>query len=142
VDESKGINSVTKPCIVIAGNGMCSAGRIKHHIRNGINNEKNTLLFVGFQAQGTLGYWLKKGEKRIRLLGIQTDVKAKIESIEGFSAHADYGELIEWLNNFTPKPKKVFITHGEEEQSKAFSKRISKLGYENYVPSMNEEIEI
>lgn len=142
VEESKKINSVTKPCIVIAGNGMCTAGRIKHHIRNSIDNPKNTLLFVGFQAQGTLGYWLKKGEKRVRLLGVEVDVKSRIESIEGFSAHADYGELISWLKNFSPKPKKVFITHGEEEQAIAFSKRISDLGYENYIPSMNEEIEI
>ena len=69
-------------------------------------------------------------------------VKAKIESIEGFSAHADYNELIAWLKNFTPKPKKVFIIHGEEIQAQAFSKRISKLGFDNYIPSMNEEIEI
>ena len=89
VDESKSINNVKGPCIIIAGNGMCSAGRIKHHIRNGISDPKNTLMFVGYQAQGTLGYWIKKGEKRIRLLGQQVDVNAKIESIEGFSAHAD-----------------------------------------------------
>ena len=79
---------------------------------------------------------------KVRLLGVEVNVKAKIESIEGFSAHADYNELIQWLKNFSPKPKKVFITHGEEEQSIAFSSRISKLGFNNYVPSMNEEIEI
>ncbi len=141
-DQSKAINSIRTPCIVIAGNGMCSAGRIKHHIRNSIDNPKNTLLFVGYQAQGTLGYWIKKGEKKIRLLGMQLSVKAKIESIEGYSAHADYSELISWLKNFSPKPKKVFITHGEEVQAQAFSKRISKLGFVNYIPSMNEEIEL
>lgn len=141
-EESKALNSIKKPCIIIAGNGMCSAGRIKHHIRNSINNEKNTLLFVGFQAYGTLGYWLKKGEKRVRLLGVEVDVKAKIESIEGFSAHADYNELISWLNNFSPKPKKVFLIHGEEDQQKAFSKRISALGFENAIPSMDDELEI
>ena len=140
--ESKTLNDIQKACIIIAGNGMCSAGRIKHHIRNSISNNKNTLLFVGFQAQNTLGYWLKRGEKRIKLLGVEIDVKAKIESIEGFSAHADYDELIEWLNNFSPKPKKVFVTHGEEEQIKVFSKRISKLKFDNYAPSMNEEIEV
>jgi metallo-beta-lactamase family protein len=141
-EESKQLNVLNKPCIIIAGNGMCSAGRIKHHIRNGIENYKNTLLFVGFQVQGTLGYWIKKGEKRIKLLGVELEVNAKIESIDGFSAHADYKELIEWLNNFSPKPKKVFLTHGEEEQIRLFSKRISKLGFNNYAPSMREEIEI
>jgi metallo-beta-lactamase family protein len=141
-EESKAINFIKKPCIVIAGNGMCSAGRIKHHIRNGIDNEKNTLLFVGYQAQGTLGYWIKKGEKKVKLLGVELPVKAKIESIEGFSAHADYNELIVWLNNFSPKPKKVFITHGEEIQAKAFSKRIEKLGFISYIPALNEEIQL
>ena len=140
--ESKALNSIKKPCIIIAGNGMCSAGRIKHHIRNNIDNPKNTLLFVGYQAEGTLGYWLERGEKNIRLLGVEIPVRAEIESIEGFSGHADYNELITWLNNFSPKPKKVFVTHGEILQMNAFSKRISKLGYLNYIPSMNEEIEL
>jgi len=141
-EESKKLNSIKKPCIIIAGNGMCSAGRIKHHIRNSIDNPKNTLLFVGYQAEGTLGYWLKKGEKRVKLLGVEVNALAKIESIDGFSAHADYNELIAWLNYFNPKPKKVFITHGEELQINAFSKRILKLGFDNYAPSMYEEIEL
>lgn len=141
-NESKALNFIEKPCIIIAGNGMCSAGRIKHHIRNSISDEKNTILFVGFQVQGTLGYWIKKGEKRVRLLGLEVDVNAKVESIDSFSGHADYKELIQWLKNFSPKPKKIFITHGEEEQSKAFSKRISDLGFSNYIPSMNETIEL
>ena len=141
-NESKALNFINKPCIIIAGNGMCSAGRIKHHIRNSISDEKNTLLFVGFQAQGTLGYWLKKGEKRVRLLGVEVDVNAKIESIDSFSGHADYIELIKWLKNFSPKPQKVFITHGEEQQSLAFSKRIQAEGFDNYVPVMGETIEL
>jgi len=140
--ESKALNFINKPCIIIAGNGMCSAGRIKHHIRNGIDNENNTLLFVGFQAQGTLGYWLKQGEKRVRLLGVEINVNAKIESIDSFSGHADYNELIQWLKNFSPKPKKIFITHGEEQQGLAFSKRIAKEGFVNYVPVMGETIEL
>jgi len=141
-NESKALNFINKPCIIIAGNGMCSAGRIKHHIRNSIDNEKNTLLFVGFQVQGTLGYWLKKGERRVRLLGVEVDVNAKIESIDSFSGHADYKELIQWLKNFSPKPKKVFITHGEEEQSLVFSDRIKAEGFDNLVPSMGEMIEL
>ncbi|MFA5259118.1 MAG: MBL fold metallo-hydrolase [Candidatus Pacearchaeota archaeon] len=141
-EESKALNSIKRPCIIIAGNGMCTAGRIKHHIVNSIDNPKNTLLLVGYQAEGTLGYWLENGQKRIRLLGVQMDVRAKIESIDGFSGHADYMELISWLKNFSPKPKRVFITHGEDIQIKAFSKRISQLEYDNYVPSMNEEIEL
>jgi metallo-beta-lactamase family protein len=140
-DESKEINGVNEPCIIIAGNGMCSAGRIKHHIVNNIEDDKNTLLFVGFQVDGTLGYWIKRGEKRIRLLGRDVEVNSKIEIIEGFSAHADKVGLLKWLKNFSSKPK-VFIIHGDEDQMVALSKTLTKEKYENYIPSLDEEINL
>jgi metallo-beta-lactamase family protein len=140
VDESKKINSENGPFIIIAGNGMCTGGRIKHHIRNNIEDPKNTLLFIGYQTKGTLGYWIKKGEKQIRLLGDSKRVNAKIETIEGFSAHADYNDLIKWLKNFSPKPKKVYIIHGDEEESRAFFKKIVKEDFKAYIPSLNEKI--
>ena len=142
VGQSKIINGVTKHCIVIAGNGMCTAGRIKHHIRNNIENPKNTLLFVGYQVEGTLGYWIKKREKIIRLLGTEVKVNATIEAIDGFSAHADYLGLISWLNNFSSKPKKVFVTHGDENQSLAFSERINKMKFTSIVPSIRDKVEL
>ncbi len=138
VEQSKAINVISDPIIIIAGNGMCTAGRIKHHIRNNIGNPNNTLLFVGYQAEGSLGYWIKKGEKKIKLLGIEAEVKSKIESLDGFSAHADYLGLIRWLKNFTVKPKEVIICHGEETQSIAFSKRVQKEGMNTYIPSIGE----
>jgi len=140
VEESKVINEITEPCIIIAGNGMCSAGRIKHHLRNGIYNSKNTILFIGYQVTGTLGYWIKKGEKRIRLLGHEVDVKAKIESIDGFSAHADYKELLQWAKNFSPKPKKIYLVHGDEDQIIPFSKRLKENNLASYSPSLRETI--
>jgi len=142
VDESKAINHVTEPCIIIAGNGMCSAGRIKQHIKLNIGDEKNTLMLIGYQAEGTLGYWIKKGEKQIILLGTKVDINAHIEFIEGFSAHADCCDLMSWLKNFSPKPKKVFVCHGEEEQSKAFAERINEEGFESYIPSQREELKL
>jgi len=142
VEESKAINSEKGPFIIIAGNGMCSAGRIKQHIKLNIGDKKNTLMFIGYQAEGTLGYWIKKGEKQAILLGTKIDVNAKIEFIEGFSAHADYNDLINWLNNYSPKPKKVFVCHGEEEQSMAFAERIEKDGFESYVPSQRETLKL
>jgi len=142
VDESKEINDFSKSCIIIAGNGMCTGGRIKHHIRNDIDNPNNTLMFIGFQARGTLGYWINKGEKMIRLLGTEVEVNAKIESLEGFSAHADRKGLMAWLKNFSPKPKKVFIVHGEEKQSMEFEKRVKKEGMSAYIPSLGENIEL
>ena len=140
--ESIEINGVSQPCIVIAGNGMCSAGRIKHHIANNIEDEKNTLLFIGFQCEGTLGSWIQKGEKNIRLLGKELEVKAKIESIEGFSAHADRVGLLKSIKYFAPKPKKVFIIHGDLEQQEALSKTLTKEKYESYIPSLNESINL
>jgi len=142
VEESKKINNVKEPCIIIAGNGMCTAGRIKHHIRNNIEDPKNTLLLVGYQVRGTLGYWLEHKEKIIRLLGVQIKVNSKIESIDGFSAHADYNELISWLNNFSPKPKKIFIVHGDDSQSLAFSTRINKMKFTSIVPSIGDKIKL
>ena len=140
VKESIKLNNINEPCIIIAGSGMCTGGRIKHHIKHHIWNKRNIMLFVGYQAKGTLGYYIKKGEKRIRLLGTEVAVKAKIESIESFSAHADYKGLLNWLKHFSPKPKKVFIVHGEEEAMVPFSKRIEKLGIKTKIPEMEEEI--
>jgi metallo-beta-lactamase family protein len=140
--ESIEINGVTEPAIIIAGNGMCSAGRIKHHIANNIEDEKNTILFVGFQVEGTLGYWIQKGEKHVHLLGKELEVKAKVESIEGFSAHADKVGLLKWIKNFAPKPKKVFITHGDLEQQEALVKTLTKEKLEAYIPSLNETLDL
>jgi len=125
VDDSKKINFLKDSCIVIAGSGMCTAGRIKHHIKNHIDDSKNTILFVGYQVQGTLGYWIKKGEKRVRLLGTEIDVNAKVESID---------------RSF--KAKKVFICHGEEKTCFKFAKKVEKLGFKTYIPSLKEEIKL
>jgi len=140
VDDSKSINEVDEPCVIIAGSGMCNAGRIKHHIANHIEDPKNTILFVGYQSHGTLGYWIKKGEKNIRLLGQQKQVNAHVESIDSYSAHADYKGLISWLSNFAPKPRKVFLIHGEERSMKSFSKRLKDLGYTISIPKLKEKI--
>lgn len=140
VDDSKKITEEKKQSIVIAGSGMCTSGRIKQHILRNIQDTKTTILFVGFQVEGTLGYWIKKGEKIVRLLGHQIPVNAKVESIDSYSGHADYKGLLEWLNYFYPKPKKAFITHGEEKTSNEFSKKVEKLGIDSYIPSQGEKI--
>lgn len=140
VDDSKSIDRTDKPAIVIAGSGMCTGGRIKHHIRNNIDDEKNTILFVGYQVKGTLGYWIKKGVPRIRLLGTEVEVKSKVEEIDSFSAHADYAQLLNWLKYYSPEPKKVFIVHGDEESAVSFSEKVGKKGIKTYIPSMKETI--
>jgi metallo-beta-lactamase family protein len=142
VEDSKRINTIKTPCIIIAGSGMCTAGRIKHHIKNYIDDPKNTILFVGYQVEGTLGYWIKKGAKKIRLLGTEVMVRSNIETIESFSAHADYKELLVWLRMFSPKPKKIFICHGDEKTSISFRKKVEKLGLKAYIPSMKEILKL
>jgi len=140
--DSKKINNFSGPHIVIAGNGMCSGGRIEYYIKNYIDDKNNTLMFTGFQAEGTLGRAIKSGEKKVRVLGSEVEVKAKIEVPEGFSAHADRLGLMAWLKNFSPKPKKVFIVHGEEIQMKAFEKRVNAEGMKTRIPSFGEKIEL
>jgi metallo-beta-lactamase family protein len=142
VDDSKAIDLEKKPCIIIAGSGMCTSGRIKHHIAANIEDPKNTILFAGFQVEGTLGYWIKKGKKRVKLLGKQFNVNSKVVSIDSYSGHADYKGLIEWLKYFYPKPKKVFICHGDEKVEREFAKKVEKLGIETYIPDMAEIIKL
>ncbi len=138
--ESIKLNNYHKPCIIIAGSGMCNGGRIRHHLKHGIWDKKNTILFVGYQAEGTLGRHLIEGEKRIRMMGSELVVKADIEKINSFSAHADSNELVKWIEGFKEKPKKVFIVHGEEKSTIALK---SKLKNHNcYIPEIGEEIEL
>jgi len=133
------INTIKTPCIVLAGSGMCSGGRIKHHIANNIEDENNTLLFVGYQVKGTLGNLIQSGAKSISLLGKEVKISARIETEEGFSAHADKDGLLEWLDNFKGKPK-VFLIHGDEDQQIALEKTLKAKGFECHIPSLNEEL--
>ncbi|MBT7706535.1 MBL fold metallo-hydrolase [archaeon] len=140
-EESLEVNSIKSPCIILAGSGMCTAGRIIHHIANNIEEENNTLLFVGFQVNGTLGNKIKGGEKKIILMGKELKVKSKIEAIEGFSAHADKDDLYKWLNNFSTKPK-VFIIHGDEEQQIPLKENLEKEGFKVHIPGLGEVLEL
>lgn len=142
VYDSMKLNNIKGPCIIIAGSGMCTGGRIKHHIKHNIWNPRNTILFVGYQAEGTLGYHIKRGEKIIKLLGTSVAVKAKVESIDSFSAHADYRGLLTWLKFFNPKPKRVFIVHGEQKSMERFEKKVNNLDIKTKIPEMNEKITI
>ncbi len=114
-EDSRKINKLQKPAIIIAGNGMCTAGRIRHHLKHGIWDSRNTVLFVGYQAEGTLGRHLLNGKKEVRMMGDTFAVKAEIDRIHAFSAHSDRDELIKWLEAFIEKPKKVFLVHGEKK---------------------------
>jgi len=142
VEESQKINRIKSGIIIIAGSGMCEGGRIRHHFKHNIWRPECSVIFTGYQVRGTLGRHIVDGAKRAHILGEEMVIRSKIYTIGGFSAHADQGELLEWLGAFTNKPK-VFIVHGEEEVSLEFEKIVhSKLGLSTYIPHLGEELEI
>ena len=140
-DESKRINHITETVIIIAGSGMCTGGRIKHHLINNITNPKNTIMFVGYQAEGTLGRIILDGKKEVRIHGQNHQVKARITRINGFSAHADRNELFTWLSKLKKPPRKVFVVHGETKSANEFGDYIrQKTGWQVVVPAYQDEI--
>ncbi len=140
-DESKAINSVKESSIIIAGSGMCTGGRVKHHLVNNISNPKNTIMFVGYQAIGTLGRRIVDGEKQVRILGQEYPVEAGIVKVGGFSSHADKNELLQWLKCLNKPPKKVFVVHGESDSALAFADFLKgKTGWKVAVPEFQDEI--
>ncbi len=112
-EESKAINRITGSAIIIAGAGMCTGGRIKHHLARNISRPQSTILFVGYQAEGTLGRQIVEGAPEVRILGERQPVKAQVKSIQGFSGHADRDELLRWASCLKQKPRQAFIIHGE-----------------------------
>ena len=115
VDESKALNESDEPCIIISASGMCEVGRIKHHLKHNIWNPKSTILFVGYQAPGTLGRKIVDGAEKVKIFGEEFTVKARVEYIEGYSGHADQEWLLNFIYSFIRKPKTIFLVHGEPD---------------------------
>jgi len=138
--ESKAINKIRGTVMVIAGSGMCTGGRVKHHLVNNISNGRNTIMFVGYQAMGTLGRRIVNGEKEVRILGQEYAVKARIARIGGFSAHADREELLRWLRGLKKPPRKLFVVHGEANSAQQFGDYVRKeTGWKVSVPAYRDE---
>lgn len=132
-----------KGIVIIAGSGMCTGGRIVHHIKNNISDPSTHMIFVGYQVDGTLGRRLVDGEKNVRVLGQNIEVKGKIHTLGGFSAHADERDLRYWLRGFGTSPKRIFFVHAEEETAIGFASNIkSELNIETDIPKLNEEFEL
>ncbi len=139
VDESKAINEVLEGAMIIAGSGMCTGGRIKHHLRQHISRPQSTVLFVGYQAVGTLGRQIVEGAKEVRIFGENHPVRARIDQIQGFSAHADRDDLWRWLTGLKGPPRQVFITHGEPETAHSYAGFVrDKTGWKVSVPGYKE----
>lgn len=134
-DESKAINFDDTPKVIISASGMCDAGRIKHHLKHNLWREECTILFVGYQSVGTLGRTILEGASEVKLFGETVDVRARIMAFQGLSGHADKNGLIEWLNGFQEKPRKVFIVHGEDTVCTSFAECLKyEHGYDTYAP--------
>ncbi|NLD11057.1 MAG: MBL fold metallo-hydrolase [Clostridiales bacterium] len=142
-EESQALNFDRSPKVIISASGMCEAGRIRHHLKHNLWDPKSSVVFVGYQGEGTLGRALIEGKKDITLFGEEVHVNAEIYNLEGFSGHADQNGLFTWISKFEQKPKQVFLVHGEEQSKKDFAKLIhDKLGYDPVVVLGNSEFEI
>lgn len=141
MEDSKALNEDRASKIIISASGMCDAGRIKHHLKHNLWRKECTILFVGYQAEGTLGRQLVEGAKHVKLFGEDIHVNAQIEMIEGYSGHADRDGLLSWIGAFTKKPRQILLVHGENEAITSFAKAIGdRFGIQTAIPGLGESI--
>jgi len=142
IEDSMKLNRIKKEAIIIASSGMCEGGRIKHHLKHNLWRKESSIVFVGYQAAGTLGRQIVDGARMVEVLGENIVVRARIHTLGGFSAHADQTELLNWIAQFK-KPPEIFIVHGEEKASYDFQKVIdARFGYKTHVPARGEEFDL
>lgn len=141
VEESKQLNAMTEPFVVIATSGMAESGRILHHLKHNLGDSRSSLVFVSFQAEHTLGRRLADGVRRVNILGEPYDVRLQVHKLESFSSHADSEELLGWARRI-PRVGKIYCVHGEERQSLALAGRLAALGFAAEVPQRGQEVTI
>ena len=142
VEDSKAINENAEPKVILSASGMCEAGRIRHHLKHSLWKRENLILFVGYQAEGTLGRALLEGAEQVRLFGEEIAVAAEIRSLRGTSGHADQKGLLHWLSCFEKKPKTIYLNHGNEESIKELSDLLSEKGYAVESPFSGTEYDL
>ena len=125
-EESKALNDDDSPKVIIASGGMCDGGRIRHHLKNGAWNKRNTILFTGYQAVGTLGRIIYDGVSPVNIMGEKIEVNAEVQLLAGLSGHADRSGLLRWVDQFEKKPKRIFVNHGDDETATVFAKTLSE----------------
>lgn len=142
-EESKALNESTEPCIILSASGMCDVGRIKHHLKHNLWNPNSTILFVGYQAPGTLGRTIVDGAKKVKIFGEEIAVNARIEYIEGYSGHADQEWLLNFVYSFTNQPKHIFLVHGEPEGQEVLKQKIEENpGTKVTIPEFGQSFEL
>jgi len=142
VEESKRLNRMAGPAVILSASGMCTGGRILHHLKWRLPDARNAVLFVGYQAQGTRGRLLRDGAERVRIHGQEVPVRARIASVDALSAHADKDELLHWLGGFDPPPQQTFIIHGEPEASESLAEAVRAGGWPVAVPKLGATVSL
>ncbi|MBQ9617787.1 MAG: MBL fold metallo-hydrolase, partial [Oscillibacter sp.] len=139
VEESRELNTDPTPKVILSASGMCEAGRIRHHLKHNLWRPECTILFVGYQGEGTLGRTLLEGAESVKLFGEEIAVHAKIMNLQGMSSHADRDHLLEWITDFTsPKPQQVFVVHGDREVAPYFAQSLNARGIPAHAPQYTE----
>ena len=141
-DESKLINLDPKPKVILSASGMCEAGRIRHHLKHNLWRKESIILFVGYQAEGSLGRKLQNGARSVKLFGEDIAVNAEIATLHGTSGHADKDGLLNWLAGFRDKPKMVFVNHGDDSSCEAFRAELDSMGYQAQAPYSGTEYDL
>ena len=142
-DESRNINFISKPIVIISASGMCEAGRIRHHLKHNLWRRECTILFVGYQVEGTLGFQLLNGVREVKLFGETIDVNASIVNLPGISGHADMNHLTEWMRHFKERPRRVFVVHGHDEVTDNFAEHLYKeLGMDAIAPYSDDTYDL
>ena len=138
-EESKALNMDPTPKVIISASGMCDAGRIRHHLKHNLWRPECTVVFVGYQGEGTLGRSLLEGTESVKLFGEEIAVHAKIVNFQGLSSHADRDHLLAWIKGFqAPKPQHVFVVHGDREVAPYFAQSVAALGFQTHAPQYTE----
>ena len=141
-DDSKRINEDRRPKVILSASGMCEAGRIRHHLKHNLWQPSNTILFVGYQAEGSLGRKLQEGAKEVKLFGEEIAVRAEIASLHGTSGHADQAGLLTWLDGFKVGPGTIYVNHGDDDSCKAFQQLLQEKGYQAEAPYSGTEYDL
>ncbi len=142
VEESRALNEWNAPAIIIAASGMCEAGRVLHHLKHNIEDTRHTILFVGYQAENTLGRRLVEGARRVKIFGDEFTVRAHVHMAEGFSAHADRNELVAWVTHAQSRLQRVFVVHGDAARTQALAELLRARGLAVTIPSPSQTIEL
>ena len=143
VEESRALNDRTDPCVILSASGMCEGGRVLHHLAHALGDARNTVLFVGFQGDGTLGRRLRDGAGTVNVFGEPVRVRAEIAALDGFSAHADQLEILDWVGALAPRPRTVFLVHGEPGPAETLAGLLrERLGLTVHVPEKGQEFDL